>query len=66
MTDVIGAGAQDLTQLLSVPQGADVRRGDPRAQLFQILQYVIENLVYHMTEIMVGAFVFLPSVESLD
>ncbi|CAL1529135.1 unnamed protein product [Lymnaea stagnalis] len=64
MQDIIGPGAQDLTQLLYAPgpsqegpRGRGRGRGggdrdDPRAQLIQVLQYVIENLIYHMTEIM--------------
>ncbi|XP_012944993.1 uncharacterized protein LOC101861997 [Aplysia californica] len=56
MQDIIGPGAQDLSQLLYRPTREEARgdrgKGDPRPQLFQILQYVIENLVYHMTEIM--------------
>ncbi|XP_055901593.1 uncharacterized protein LOC106052884 isoform X4 [Biomphalaria glabrata] len=69
MQDIIGPGAQDLSQLLYAPGpaqdgprgrgrgrggggGGGGGRDDPRGQLIQILQYVIENLIYHMTEIM--------------
>ncbi|BFZ22423.1 hypothetical protein BsWGS_25462 [Bradybaena similaris] len=62
LQDIIGPSAQDLSQLLYRP-GPDPddirgrRRGGGREEnskgsLIQILQYVIENLVYHMTEIM--------------
>lgn len=50
MGDIIGSGAQDLSQLVG-------ERGrvaeDESVRLFQILQYVMENLIYHITEIMV-------------
>ncbi|KAK3787634.1 hypothetical protein RRG08_031867 [Elysia crispata] len=63
MQDVIGPNAQDLSQLLyrPGPSAEPVRGGraggrgggrDENAGLFQILQYVIENVIYHMTEIM--------------
>ncbi|RUS72307.1 hypothetical protein EGW08_019930 [Elysia chlorotica] len=62
MQDVIGSNAQDLSQLLYRPgPSAEAVRGgrggrgggrDENAGLFQILQYVIENVIYHMTEIM--------------
>ncbi|XP_059144578.1 uncharacterized protein LOC131931750 [Physella acuta] len=63
MQDIIGPSAQDLSQLLYAPgppeddprgrgRGRRDPRDDPRGQLIQILQYVIENLIYHMTEIM--------------
>ncbi|XP_025083797.1 uncharacterized protein LOC112557888 isoform X2 [Pomacea canaliculata] len=49
MGDIIGSGAQDLSQLVG-------ERGrvaeDESVRLFQILQYVMENLIYHITEIM--------------
>ncbi|GFR74848.1 histone-lysine N-methyltransferase 2B-like [Elysia marginata] len=65
MKDVIGPNAQDLSLLLYRPgppaesvrggRGGGGRGGggrDENAELFQILQYVIENIIYHMTEIM--------------
>ncbi|GFN89700.1 histone-lysine N-methyltransferase 2b-like [Plakobranchus ocellatus] len=64
MQDVIGPNAQDLSELLYRPGpppeavrggragGGRGRGGDENAGLFQILQYVIENIIYHMTEIM--------------
>ena len=49
--DVIGGGALDMTQLMA-------ERGrlseQERVRMYQVLQYVMENLVYHITEIMVS------------
>ena len=48
--DVIGSGAHDLSQLI----GDRGRPGEQdRAKMFQTLQYIMENLIYHITEIMV-------------
>nr|KAG5698723.1 hypothetical protein BaRGS_008497 [Batillaria attramentaria] len=47
--DVIGGGAQDLSQL--VGDRGRLNEQD-RVRQYQILQYVMENLVYHITEIM--------------
>ncbi|KAK7092295.1 hypothetical protein V1264_008064 [Littorina saxatilis] len=47
--DVIGQGAADWTAL--VGGGGRVADGD-RVKMFQVMQYVMENLIYHITEIM--------------
>ncbi|XP_076456024.1 uncharacterized protein LOC143290459 isoform X2 [Babylonia areolata] len=49
LSDVIGSGAQDLTQVM----GERSRLNDQdRVRMYQTLQYVMENFIYHMTEIM--------------
>ena len=48
--DVIGSGAHDLSQLI----GERGRLAEQeRVKMFQTLQYIMENLIYHITEIMV-------------
>ena len=49
LNDIIGPNCYDLSGL--VQGGVDVRE---EAVLVQELQYVIENLMYHITEIMVS------------
>ncbi|XP_071103757.1 uncharacterized protein [Haliotis cracherodii] len=47
MGDIIGPNAKDLSSLVG---GRNITRD--QAQLLQVLAYVVENLIYHITEIM--------------
>ena len=50
LSDIIGPNCYDLAQLIHGAQGMGEKE---ESVLIQELQYILENLVYHITEIMV-------------